>query len=58
MMSKVFNPINADLVAYEKTLAKKTSAKVGGIYYDDPNSLVDQTKMRLTAGILVRNRSP
>ena len=57
-LAKVFDPIGKDVASYEKTLPKKQPYAIGGIYYDDPNSLVDPDKMRVCAGVLVRVRTP
>ena len=57
-LAKVFDPITKDVAAYEKTLPRKMACSIGGIYYDDPNSLIDASKMRVCAGVLVRVRTP
>ena len=58
MSTKKLGPVFADVVkdieAYHKTQPKRANLICGGIFYDDPNSLVDENKMRLCAGVLVR----
>ena len=56
-LSKVFDVIKHDTIEYQKSLPKKSVYALGGIYYDDPGALEDQTKMRASLGVLVRART-
>ena len=53
-LGPVFADVVKDIEAYHKTQPKRANLICGGIFYDDPNSLVDENKMRLCAGVLVR----
>ena len=56
-LSKAFAEIDRHTVEYQRKLPKKSEYSLGGIYYDDPSALQDQTKMRVSLGVLVRART-
>ena len=56
-LGPIFREINEHVSAYTKTLPKQVVYSCGGIFYDDPGSLIDENKLRVSAGVLIRVRN-
>ena len=56
-LGPIFREINEDIQEYQKTLPKKVVYPKGGIFYDDPGSLADENKMRVSVGFLVEAKN-